>query len=999
MNVFPTNRMAHQLAQVRSMVYGHQSFLNRNTGLTHDAKVQHFLLNPDGVLSNNRHFIADTMAEYQPNGDGTTEGQALHIIGNALMHMATKDPQFLAAAEHAWEAYIRFYYAGQPVPETPQRFICNWLVNSKEPVLANYPINPTQPTQGGFKCVPLVFTNGLARIPHGAPFWGEYLDVAAFAHRGHMAWDAINASVQKIRENVQGRINWQTVYDGYRRASSTTPWSSQAWIDWAAYLGDTYTVEWSGGAGETEYPVSWITTWAGTKIGIGRGLDDQLWSGDILEEGIPVQDRGKVQLEDPSINGVYLFNYAVRLPVEHGGYQFARNEPWHNRPVHTPFLGSLNQLGNAADAEVWFIDACYLLWRITGQERYKKALDCCFFTAHEYTYIDATDRYFRKSKAANTPFTDGISYDFSYPGSTGIEYGRDADGFITIAANQSSQHFMEQQSVWFRIDGNSKLRVTYGGLGNTGEPLGCKVMLDVSPTKQETQNPTWYGLALPKSYAMAPVARDLPVTSLARMINPATGEDYLMADARAASDYGGCTWSEAFEAGVYDGRSATVINALFPDDDAGFIIGFWLTDPQKVLPKSITYRADNDFNMRLLDADSWRWWWMLPATGGAWRTVEFKPEDATLSGYQPDHPDDPEPSVPNLVAVDQLTILLDANTPNSTFSYYVVNEVPPLLDVDGWTMTYRMTLNCSEAWQAKVGDCTIIDYRLDSLAYCPGVIPFSNIYAEGSEQIGAWHGMPYPGYQYPVMYAIHRNNEKYSTWLNNQISFLRDSQLAYAAQVGETGPGCAAYIWNRWGNYKYGPADTWTTFHWGDGKPWAGYQPRAFQAAARTLYELTVRGETVPPTLVEYVDTWIAYLVRFAGQFGGHTPNEFPTAPDKPVWVEDDLTPHMIGLWLAGCCYAALAGSTAPGLDRLIESCVGELAGSYTVTAIPDKAINGAWSPAPRESSDNGMAFGFYSGEIFRGLALYMLLRSHGAGFDMYSETTIPDHAVASITQ
>ena len=66
--------MRHQIAQAMALIYGHQNFLERNTVTTYDARIQHFLLNPEGVLSNNRHFIADTMAEYQPNGDGTSEG-------------------------------------------------------------------------------------------------------------------------------------------------------------------------------------------------------------------------------------------------------------------------------------------------------------------------------------------------------------------------------------------------------------------------------------------------------------------------------------------------------------------------------------------------------------------------------------------------------------------------------------------------------------------------------------------------------------------------------------------------------------------------------------------------------------------------------------------------------------------------------------------------------------------------------------------------------------
>lgn len=985
--------MRHHINQALALIYGHQDFIDRNTGTTYDGQVQHLVMNPQGVLSNNRHFIAQTMAEYQPNGDGTSEGQAIHIIGNALMYQATKDSRFLDIAEHCWQAYLDYFYAGQSVPETPRRFVCNWLVNSKEPVLASYPINLGAPTQGGFKSVPLVFINGRAQIPHGAPFWGEYLDMATFAHRGHMAWDSINASVRPI-EDV---IDWQVVYDQHRKVG-TEPWSSLAWIDWPAYLGKTtYTVQWGGSQAPT-YTVAWLNTWAGTKVGVGRGEDDQLWSGDIIEENIPLVDRGLIQLEDHTINGVYLVNFSVKLPVEHGGYLFERNEPWHNRPVHAPVRHSAFHMGNASDAEVWFTDACYLLWRITGNNKYKKVLESVFFTAHEYTLVDAADRYFRQSTNSNTPFTDGIAYSFSYPSGLVTNYGRDAEGYITIKTDRAGQHFLEQQAVHFRVDAQAKVRVTFGGLGEGGAPVGCRVFLDIKPTKTDTSAAHWYALTLPKSTAVTPVALDVPLTSLTEVVNPLTGDDYLIADARAVTNYGGCVWQESFEQNVYDGRAANVINALFPNDDAGFVIGFWLTSATRVLPETMIYRADHDFNMRIVDSDGWRWGWMLPATNGQWATVAFTPETASLSNWQPDKADeDPRPVLPNMVALGQITILLDGADTNATFSYYAVNTPPPTLEPDGYTMTYRMALSCADPFTALVGDCFIINQRLDTLNYCPGVIPFSNAYSEGSEQIGSWRGMPYPGYQYPMMYAIHTDNNYYATWLNNQVAFLRDSQLAYAQQVPETGPGCAAYVWYRWDSLSYGQPDTWVTTHWGDGKPWAGYQSRAFHGAARAWYELFVRGQTPPQALVDYVESWLAFLVRFAQSNGGHTPSEFPIAPGLPTWDINNLTAHMIGLWLAGACYASLADCQVEGLDYLIESCVSELAQAYTVTSIPGKGINGAFSPAARESGDNGMAFGFHSGEVFRGLALYLMLREHGPGWDMYADTQIPSHVEASL--
>ncbi|WP_142994699.1 hypothetical protein, partial [Klebsiella pneumoniae] len=66
----------HNLDNAYQMVEGQFKFLDRNTGLTTDNKTQHYVFNPDNVLANNRHFIAETMWEAMPDGDSTTEGQS-----------------------------------------------------------------------------------------------------------------------------------------------------------------------------------------------------------------------------------------------------------------------------------------------------------------------------------------------------------------------------------------------------------------------------------------------------------------------------------------------------------------------------------------------------------------------------------------------------------------------------------------------------------------------------------------------------------------------------------------------------------------------------------------------------------------------------------------------------------------------------------------------------------------------------------------------------------
>lgn len=967
------------LSNALSMIEGHHRFLKRNTGDTDDGSVQHLVQNNQGVLSNNRHFIAHTQMEYQPNGDGTTEGQALHVLGYAHAYLATKNPAYLEAAVWHWQAYVDYFYAGQPIPDTPSRWIANWIINSKEPCLSNWPINPAAPTQGGYKCVPLRFVNGQAQIPHGSPFWGEYLDVLTMAHRGHMTWDSINGSVQVINND----IDWDQVLAHRNETMPSTPWSSLAWVDWDAYLGKgVYDVDWNKKG--KEYAASWINVWTGNKIGIGRGPNDQLWNGDIIETGIPAADVGRVQLADSTINGVYFVNYAVRLPLELGGYLFKRNEVWHNRPIHTPLLGTANQRGNAADGEEWFMDACYMLWRITGHEHYKKAMDACFFTALEYTNIDSADKFFRQDTTAHTPFTDGISYDFTYPSDVPITYGRDQDGYIAIYTQQAVDLSLEQQAVWFRVGQKSSIRVTYSGVGHEGGAVSASPRLIISMDKQEEGGLVWKA-SLPDSEGDAIKTVDVPLNQFVQSTK-ADGSEYILADLRAVVSADSIVSKSVYIEGLLDGRNAKVVESFFPDDDGWYSIGNYL-QPGGVAPiESITYKADADFNLRLEDDDKWRWWWMLPATNGEWVTKIISKSDATLSSYQPNRNDRPLPSVPVYTVVEEVSVLFDdSSTVNATFAYYCLNEIPPrYTQDDGYTMNFRITLGCSDStgFSGRLGDCQVVDYRDDNLAYTPGLIPFSNIYEEGTDQIGAWRGMPYPGYQYPFIYTL--EPEKYSRHLGNMTDFLYDSQQWYFTKFGQLGPGASAYVWNRWDNYKYGPPDTFTIHHWGDGNAWSGYQPRAMMGACRAWYELANKGKAVPPKLITYAENWLTWLVTFTKASGGVLPTDFPMT-GVPQPDPDDFTGHVTGLWLAGACLAALAGSKVAGLDYLIEACVTELQNNYVVTSVPGHAMNGSWSPAVRVGTDNGMFFGFWAGEILRGLGLYIQYRNLGAGADIYS--------------
>ena len=174
--------------------------------------------------------------------------------------------------------------------------------------------------------------------------------------------------------------------------------------------------------------------------------------------------------------------------------------------------------------------------------------------------------------------------------------------------------------------------------------------------------------------------------------------------------------------------------------------------------------------------------------------------------------------------------------------------------------------------------------------------------------------------------------------------------------------------------------DIYVGDHWGDGHAWDGYQPRAYYWAVRALYQLVKEGKTPNPKLITYINNWTTWLIAYFDQYG-MTPTNFPSE-SIPVPIPDDFTGHMCGLWLGGACLSAMSGQKPDGIERLIEGAFDELIINYAVTT-PGQIMNGAWSPALRLGTDNGMFFGFWAGEILKGLGLYIMYKE-GADFDWF---------------
>ncbi|HAS1132589.1 TPA: hypothetical protein I3806_001993 [Enterobacter cloacae] len=929
----------HNLDNAYQMVEGQFKFLDRNTGLTTDNKTQHYVFNPDNVLANNRHFIAETQWEAQPDGDATTEGQSLQILGALHCYQATKEPYYLEKAKQYFDAYHLAFYRGVPFPDPPSTALrCNWICNGKAPVLANYPLDPEYPTHGGFKGVLFNWVNGQTKIPYGAPNYGEYLDAVwfAFPERASLGWNQVNATAYMWLE------------DG------STDWKTKA----------------------PTYDVDWIIDRTGRKVDS---------DGEVLEQGLTSQ-IGTVQLKNTSINGNYRFNYATRNPVEHGGYMFARNERWHNRPVNVPIdnYGDLDFADNASDAELWFCLASKMLYDITGERKHYLAWQCSLLTCYGYSDIDKFDMFFRKSTIAKTPFTDGISYDYFYPSNQVATYSRDAEGYIVINQSASAQTTLEQQSIWFKFNNNSNFHIEYGGVDTTGVGLGLAVKMTVNKTKVE-EGSTLYRCGLPNTSPNGSITvMNVPMNRFTLVRKPDGGE-YLTADMRNISDYGSNTVTKfEYQSGIVGKYYDNVITSTM-DGDGGMVIGFYIYDQELQDIKSFTYRTYNDnFNIRITDDNGWRWWAMLPANNGVWVTQNFSQLDFKLNSYQPNHSEgDEQPAAVTLTGREDFTILLDDDPVDGVsgrIDWYCVNELPELYD-DGGTGDYSVLVNLtfndstSSGYTARLGDCTIKQYMLSSLAYTPGLIPFSNITDPYAQLYSGWRGLPYPGYQLPTIWCF-KGTTIDTERLNNSINFLCDAQDWFTNKFHPTLPGpCAqAFVWNRQDALAYLPegekVDTFIMDHFYS-EAWSGYEPRAFYAGCNVVHELWSRGDyTIPTKIIQYCKNWMNYLKWFMKNNNGHAPTRFKNNGEV---IYDGFTPHMSGLWLAGACIMAIAGYPD---DELIQMLFDEVQSFYEVIT-PNHVMNGTWAAAirsgtPTTAENNSMFFGFYSGEVLRGLGLYI---------------------------
>lgn len=902
------------------------NFLDRHVGNTDDDNDGLYVIDQDGVLNNNLHKEDRGSSNGAPDGTATTEGQALMILGYLYMYAATENQYWLDKSTYYTESYIRNYYLRKPIPDKPQVFRSHIYINGRAPFITAGPNTWRKGSRTGTLEYDMDFKNGRGLVKSGYPDHGDEIIYIPFAFDGYLKWRSIVADVlQHGSTSKEGK----------------------------------------------KFDVAWYIDYRGYKV------DPE---GEILSQ-VNTEPKGTVQLKDTKVNGKYRINYA-----SNNGSTIDRHEPFENWPIWIPVRNG--EEGNAADAEEWFTDCAGLMYYFTKDERYKRLYECCIETLIEISGVDQNMRFFRKDKEAGTPFTDGISYEYSYsPGNVSIVYDRDSNGNIKItkAAEPNPKEFtdisLEQIASWFHVDNNSKVIVDYG---HTDADAITSIRVTIMD-KPQTAKGIMYEYAF-KQDTSTVKRHTIPMQNFVEKENFITGRKYYKLDGTSFVPYGDARFEKRTGENIRvdaDYRVDRFGRVVFGNTSySGIVCGFWsiASSTNGELPMgSITYRnvarsdpsLGSNCDIAIVDAAGVKWSMQLP----------YQPQFQTfyLDWKGPWKRTDGKPGVIKPGNLKQIEIQKHGSEDTSaTIDLYAFNGVPSKFNGKGVLKEYNMTITGIAANTIYTGDSYVesgADAAKLNAPYTPGVIPFSTNFSVETQQVDSWRGIPYLGYQYPIIWG---RDKKYEERMNNMTKFMRDSQTDYHRRRGLKGPVSAAYVWPRWDNGSYGEFNTFVDVFWGSKQPWAGYYSRCMYGMCRLRYHLVRTGRKPNDDVVQFTEDWIDYLADFMKKNDNWTPTVFHSNRE-PYTYDGDFTGHMSASFLAGACECYLAGSRNPNLETVIE-------GIYTqferqlINLGTNHHMNGGYSVW----AGGNYFFGVWT-EILRGFGAYIMYHKKKLYGDSYT--------------
>lgn len=95
-------------------------------------------------------------------------------------------------------------------------------------------------------------------------------------------------------------------------------------------------------------------------------------SGAINATDMNFSEQGKIYLVDRTVNGWHKVNYTTRNDEQNYGSYIERNQCQITQPINEP-ITDRQYYTNDILAEQYFCEACYLLYKLTNDDKYYNA--------------------------------------------------------------------------------------------------------------------------------------------------------------------------------------------------------------------------------------------------------------------------------------------------------------------------------------------------------------------------------------------------------------------------------------------------------------------------------------------------------------------------------------------------------------------------------------------------------------------------------------------------
>lgn len=361
------------------------------------------------------------------------------------------------------------------------------------------------------------------------------------------------------------------------------------------------------------------------------------------------------------------------------------------------------------------------------------------------------------------------------------------------------------------------------------------------------------------------------------------------------------------------------------------------------------YRGGKGISIRIKDANGWLWYRLLN------EHTSFTSEIYDFTGFILSNYQTNTGTPPASLTAPVSQILFESVDSASWIELKRIGDITKCQMPQGITLQ-SMIIEFDEPSAQKVKIRYLRPVPVEGYSYVPWVAPFSLNTINNS--ISDWRGTPYVGYQCPWIWQEYNKPEGAAQVLD----FIQKSQDAYE-KITNTSLRffTQVFVWDRWDCRNYGSINEFT---WDGPDPntfWGGYQYRALETVAKTLYNdstLTVAKTIIEDFLNSLLTVWT------------NTSQQIPTGFNKDGSITQGQEPHDVALLLRAAIYAYESGVCNEALClNVIDKCMNNLNYCYAKTSkltdfnsLSTKGTWFAWN----------MWYGYWGGEIMRTLAVLM---------------------------